>query len=32
MLKKKYTDISALNAAWKSDYKDWDDFLARQGL
>lgn len=30
MLKKKYTDISALNAAWKSDYKDWDDFLARK--
>lgn len=30
MLKKKYSDISALNAAWKSDYKDWDDFLARK--
>lgn len=30
ILKKKYSDISALNSAWKADYKDWDDFLARK--
>lgn len=30
ILKKKYSDISALNSAWKADYKDWEDFLARK--
>lgn len=27
LLEKKYGTISALNSAWKSDYKDWADFL-----
>ncbi len=27
LLKNKYTTIEALNAAWKSKYSDWDDFL-----
>lgn len=29
MLKAKYKDIKSLNDAWKSDYKDFSDFLSR---
>ncbi len=30
MLKSKYSDISKLNSAWKSDYKNWEDFLQKR--
>lgn len=31
-LQAKYGEIEKLNAAWKADYKDWDDFLARRNF
>ncbi|MFO7937009.1 MAG: beta-galactosidase [Kiritimatiellia bacterium] len=29
MLRKKYSEISSLNKAWKSSYADWEDFLKK---